>query len=55
MQKIIKRALKGCNVGFKVRERGGQMSWECGAISHDNYGASNTLPNKYNNSNPKIT
>ena len=27
-------------------ERGGQMSWKCGAISHDNYGASNTLPNK---------
>jgi len=46
MQKIIKRAWKGCNVGFKVRERSGQISWECGAISHVNYGASNTLPNK---------
>jgi len=53
--KIIKRAFKGYNVGFKVRGRGGQMSWEWGAINHDNYGASNTLPNKYNNSNPKIT
>ena len=36
MQKIIKRAFKGCNVGFKVRERDGQISWECGDISHDN-------------------
>ena len=36
MQKIIKRAFKGWNVGFKVRERDGQISWECGAISHDN-------------------
>ena len=35
-KKIIKRAFKGCNVGFKVWERGGQMSWEGGAISHDN-------------------
>ena len=45
--KIIKRAFYGCNVGFKVRVRDGQHGfWECGAISHDNNGVCNTLPNK---------
>jgi len=45
--KIIERAFCGWNVGFKVRVRDGQKGfWECRAISHDNNGVSNTLPNK---------
>ena len=31
---------------YREKERSEQMLWECGAISHTNYGASNTLPNK---------
>ena len=45
--KTIKRSFMGCNVGLKVGERGGQMFWQCGAKSHEDYGATNTRPKRH--------
>ena len=54
-KKTIKRTFKGCNVGLKVRGKKwinifGNVELKVKKI----YGASDSLPKKQNNSNPKI-